>query len=161
MHGGEWEKISTCPAMVYKIQEYFYPINYAKNILPHKLHKLLFLKNKKKHMGWYLNSKQNNSQKSPSAVRSLLEQWKVKLSPVDDVVEDSGLMEDVVLHSHMQQATVEICIYRWRQSLLTIQHYQRVREMITDPGQREKGRMWNVSITNKMFLMYFKSIRWR
>ncbi len=55
----------------------------------------------------YLNSKQNNSQKSQSAVRSLLE-----LPPADDddddAVEDSGLMGDVVLHSHMQQATVEI-----------------------------------------------------
>lgn len=59
-------------------------------------------------MGWYLNSKQNNSQKSQSAVRSLLEQQKFKLPPADDAVEDSELMEDVVLHSHMQQTTVEI-----------------------------------------------------
>lgn len=52
-------------------------------------------------------------------------------------------MEDVVLHSHMQQATVK------KKSAFTDEgsHYSQYNtirgwgEMITDPGQREKGKM--------------------
>ncbi len=102
-------------------------------------------------MGWYLNSKQNNSQKSPSAVRSLLEQQKFKLSPADDAVEDSGLMEDVVLHSHMQQATVEI--YSHYSQYNTIRGWGKWSQI---QGSEKKGKCEVCQLLTKCFWCILK-----